>query len=130
MGKTETRIGPGDHGRRMSLTDFDLAEGEEGHRYELSNGVITVANGPDRRHFGQVDDLRRQLYAYRAAHPQAVYCIGGGGEVKLLIAGAESERHPDVALYKRAPDDEDDLWATWVPDLVIEVVSPGSVARD
>ena len=57
-------------------------------------------------------------------------CIGGGGDVKLLISGAESERHPDVALYKRPPDDEDDLWATWVPDLVIEVVSPGSAARD
>ncbi len=130
MGKTQTRIGPADHGRRMSLADFDLADGEEGHLYELSSGVITVVDVPGKPHFDQVDEVKRQLYAYRAVHPQAVYRIGGGGEVKLLITGAESERHPDVALYKRPPDDEDGLWATWVPDLVIEVVSPGSADRD
>jgi Uma2 family endonuclease len=28
MGKTQTRIGPADHGRRMSLADFDLADRE------------------------------------------------------------------------------------------------------
>jgi len=115
----------------MSLADFDVADGGEGHLYELSSGVITVVDVPGKPHFDQVDEVKRQLYTYRAAHPQAVYRIGGGAEVKLLITGAESERHPDVALYKRPPDeDEDDLWATWVPDLVIEVVSPGSAARD
>jgi len=131
MGKTKVRIGPADHGRRMNLADFDLAEGDEGHLYELSGGVITVVDVPGRPHFLQVYEVKRQLFAYGAAHPQMVNCIGGGGEVKLLITGAESERHPDVALYKRPPDDdEDDLWATWVPELVIEVVSPGSRDRD
>ncbi len=130
MGKTQTRIGPADHGRRMAMADFDLAESEDGHLYELSNGVITVVDVPGGPHFGQVYEVKRQFFEYRAAHPQAVYRIGGGGEVKLLISGAESERHPDVALYKRPPDDEEDLWATWVPDLVVEVVSPGSAARD
>jgi Uma2 family endonuclease len=130
MGKTQVRIGLADHGRRMSLADFDLAEGDEGHLYELSSGVITAIDVPGRPHFDQVYEINRQLYAYRAAHQQAVQCIGGGGEAKLLIAGAESERHPDVALYKRGPDDEDNLWATWVPDLVVEVVSPGSAGRD
>ena len=131
MGKTQIRIGPADHGRRMSLSDFDLADGDEGHLYELSNGVITVVDVPGKPHFDQVDEVNRQLHTYRSVHPHAVYRIGGGGEVKLLITGAESERHPDVALYKRPPDDgEDDLWATWVPDLAIEVVSAGSAARD
>jgi Uma2 family endonuclease len=130
MGKTEVRIGPGDNGRRMSLAEFDLADGDEGHLYELGNGVITVVDVPGRPHFDQVYEAKRQLFAYGTAHPRMVYRIGGGGEVKLIVAGAESERHPDVALYKRPPDDEDHLWATWVPDLVIEVVSPGSADRD
>jgi Uma2 family endonuclease len=130
MGETKVRIGPADHGRRMSLADFDHADGDEGHLYELSKGVITVVEVPGRAHFLQVYEAKRQLFAYAAAHPQAVNCIGGGGEVKLSITGAESERHPDVALYKQAPDDDKDLWATWVPELVIEVVSPGSAARD
>jgi hypothetical protein len=99
MGKTEVRIGPGDNGRRMSLAEFDLADGDDGHLYELGNGVITVVDVPGKPHFDQVDEVKRQLYAYRTAHPQAVCRIGGGGEVKLLITGADSERHPDVAVY-------------------------------
>jgi Uma2 family endonuclease len=130
MGKTQIRIGPADHGRQMKLADFDLADGDAGHLYELSGGVITVVEVPGRPHFDQVDEVKRQLYAYRAAHPGTVHRIGGGGEVKLLITGAESERHPDVAVYKAPPDDEEDLWATWVPDLVVEVVSPGSADRN
>ena len=130
MGKTQTQIGPADQGRRMSLADFDLAEGEAGHLYELSNGVITVVDVPGGAHFSQVYEVKRQLFVYGATHPGVIYRIGGGGEVKLLITGAESERHPDVAVYKSAPDHESDLWAEWVPELVVEVVSPGSGERD
>ena len=50
MSKTITKIGPADHGRRMSLEEFDHAEGQEGYLYELSRGVITVADVPRRRH--------------------------------------------------------------------------------
>lgn len=131
MGKTQIRIGPADHGRPMSLADFDLADGDAGYLYELSNGVITVVDVPGRPHFDMVYEVKRRLFEYAAAHPRRVYRIGGGGEVKLLVTDTESERHPDVALYKRPPDDDgDDLWATWVPDLVVEVVSPSSAARD
>lgn len=56
--------------------------------------------------------------------------MGGGSDMKILVAGLESERPPDIAVYKRPPEDEQDLWATWIPDLVVEVVSPTSVARD
>ncbi len=45
----------------MSLADFDLADADEGHLYELSNGVITVVDVPGRPHFGQVDEVNRQL---------------------------------------------------------------------
>jgi len=78
MGETKVRIGPADHGRRMSLADFDLADGDEGHLYELSSGVITVVDVPGKPHFDQVDEVKRQLFAYGAAHPQAVHRIGGG----------------------------------------------------
>ena len=50
MSRTMTRIGPGDHGRRMSLEEFEHAEGQEGRLYELSRGVITVVDVPKPRH--------------------------------------------------------------------------------
>jgi Uma2 family endonuclease len=130
MPKTVTRIGPADNGRRMSLEDFDHAEVEEGHLYELGRGVIVVSDVPDVRHLAQVDTIRQQLYAYRAIHPDVIHRLAAGSECKLLVRPLESERHPDLAMYKTPPPPDPDYWATWVPELVVEVVSPGSGERD
>jgi Uma2 family endonuclease len=130
MSQIGVQIGPADHGRRMKLTDFEHAEGRAGHQYELSQGVITVVDVPDRRHLAQVHAARRQFYAYEAANPGRIHSIASGGECKILISAADSERHPDLAIYKSPPDAEEDLWANWVPEIAIEVVSPGSEHRD
>jgi Uma2 family endonuclease len=130
MSRTAIRIGPADNGRRMRLEEFDLAEGREGYVYELSRGVVTVTNVPGPRHFLQVNAIRKQLSSYEASHPAVIYAIAGGSDCKILLSGRESERHPDLAVYKTAMPDEDELWATWIPELVIEVVSPESANRD
>jgi Uma2 family endonuclease len=130
MDKTAIKIGPLDQGRRMSLAEFDLAEGQPGHLYELSRGVVTVVDVPNWRHLAQVDDARLQFDGYRINHPKRIYTIASGGECKILIAGLDSERHPDLAIYKFPPTDEEDIWATWVPEIVIEVVSLGSELCD
>jgi Uma2 family endonuclease len=128
-GTTTTIIGPSDHGRRMSLDEFDLAEGREGYLYELSRGVITVVEVPRHRHFTLVNATRRQFAAYDLAHPGRIYGITSGSESKIPIAGLESERHPDLAIYKTHPPEED-VWSQWVPEIVVEVVSPSSRHRD
>lgn len=131
MSQTVLTVGPSDHGRRMSLDDFSRAEGRPGHRYELSRGVVTVVDVPNPQHLAQVNAIRRQLAAHDLAHAGQIHTVAGGGECKVLLADDESERHPDVAIYKTPPpEDEDDVWASWVPEIVIEVVSPGSEERD
>jgi Uma2 family endonuclease len=131
MSKTTITVGPLDHGRRMSLEDFDKAEGQEGHLYELSRGVILVSDVPGPEHFAQVNAIRRQLVAYDLTHPGRIYGIAGGGECKILLAQLDSERHPDLAIYKTSPpEDRDELWSTWIPEIVVEVVSPSSRDRD
>ena len=114
----------------MSLDDFDRAEAREGHLYELSRGIITVSDVPGKKHFRQVHAIKQQLYTYAAARPEVVRMIGGGGECKMLVPPYESERHPDVAVYKTDPPDTQDIWSIWVPEVVVEVVSPGSEKRD
>ncbi len=130
MSTIATTIGPRDHGRRMSLEEFDRAEGAEGRLYELSRGVITVVEVPNPKHFAQVNALRMQLSAYMLAKPGACYAIASGSECKIVVEGLDSERHPDLAFYKKPPPDEEDVWATWVPELVIEVISRDSADRD
>jgi Uma2 family endonuclease len=133
MSKIITRIGPADHGRRMSLDDFEDAEAQEGYLYELSRGVVTVSEIPHPIHFRLVDAVNQQLRAYQFTNPGQIVAIGAGSDCKLLIEGLGSERHPDVAVYKKDQPDAGtsfEIWARWVPELVIEVVSPGSRQRD
>jgi Uma2 family endonuclease len=130
---TVTTIGPADHGRRMSLEEFENAEAEEGRSYELSRGTVTVVDVPNPGHLAQILSLRRQVHAYDLANPRRIHTIASGGECKLLIEGFESERHPDLAIYKTAPPegvDADDIWSLWIPEIVVEVVSTSSRHRD
>jgi Uma2 family endonuclease len=130
MATQTIKIGPADHGRRMTLDDFDRAEIQEGLLYELGRGVIIVSDVPGRRHLMQLNAIRRQLHAYDFQHPGRIHTIGSGSDCKILIADLESERHPDVAIYKNPPPQEEDFWGLWIPEIVIEVVSPSSEERD
>ncbi len=129
MSRIATILGPADHGRKMTLEDFDQAEPAEGYSYELGRGVINVVNIPNRKHLAQVNEIKQRLYSYRAAHPGQIHTIAGGSDCKIIIEGTSSERHPDIAVYTSAPADDAD-WSTWIPELLIEVVSPGSEKRD
>ncbi len=113
----------------MSLDDFDTASAREGRLYELSRGVINVTDVPNEPHGGIVHDIHTQLTAYLLKNPNVIYRIAAGSDCKLLIEGFESERHPDLAVYKTAPP-ETDVWSTWIPEIVIEVLSADSGKRD
>ncbi len=133
MSKTITKIGPADHGRRMSLEEFDQAEGQEGHLYELSRGIVTVSDIPGRRHLLLVNGINQQFWAHKITNPGQIEVIAAGSDCKLLIAGLVSERHPDVAVYKKPPPDTDisfEIWTGWVPEILVEVVSSSSRTRD
>jgi Uma2 family endonuclease len=129
--KTAVKIGPGNNGRVMSLGDFEQAEAEPGHVYELGRGVVVVVDVPKPPHLAQITALRRQLSAYDIGHPGRIYTIATGSECKILLTVSDTERHPDLAIYKTAPPgDDSSVWYTWVPEVVIEVVSPEFATRD
>jgi Uma2 family endonuclease len=55
----------------------------------------------------------------------------GSMECKLLIGEYESERHPDVAVYLTPPPEEGrHFWSEWIPEIVVEIISPSSRKRD
>jgi Uma2 family endonuclease len=114
----------------MSLEEFDRAEGQEGYPYELSRGIITVTDVPGLKHQAQVAETYKQFVLYDAAHPGVVYRVIEGGSAKILRWDLQSERHPDLFLYKSRAADRENVWSTWVPELVVEVVSRSSRHRD
>ncbi|MCW2763757.1 MAG: hypothetical protein JWR85_3958 [Marmoricola sp.] len=113
----------------MSLEEFDIAESMSGHLYELNRGIISVVDVPGMPHAAQVDALREQLSSFRRANPGAVKAVLSGAECKVLLRSIESERHPDLAVYKSTPQAPND-WAGWIPEIVVEVVSASSRHRD
>src|SRR5260370_30832533 len=69
---------------------------------------------------------------YQASHPEEIHMILGGADCKILIAEWESERHPDLSIFKKPPPSRESkrFWWKWIADIAIEVVSPSSRKRD
>ena len=126
------KLGMRDHGRRMSLKDFEFAQVADGYIAELARGYIVVSEVANFPHMRTVSYIRSHMEHFRIENPKGVYEILGTMECKLLIPEWESERHPDIAVYLSPPTNPKGrtMWRTWFPDLVVEVVSPGSVERD
>lgn len=90
-----------------------------------------MSNVPNPLHMLIVTELRDRLAVLKAQRPGLIATICGSGECKILVEGQESERHPDLAIYRTPPPLADsDVWRVWIPALVIEVVSEESRTRD
>ena len=123
-------VGPQDDGKRMSLADFDKAVPQEGYIYELGKGIIQVSDVPHPSHFAQVQGIRDQFIMHRLQYPDSIHSVTGSNDSKILVQSDQSERHPDVSVYLSAPPDTKDVWSTWIPVIVVEVVSKSSATRD
>jgi Uma2 family endonuclease len=130
--KRRAKIGPDDHGRKMSLKDFEFVETQEGYHYELSRGYITVSEMELFIHTLVLAGVRDRFVALRMANPGTIYVVFDSTQCKLVIPDWESERHPDLAVYLTKPKGPKDrtMWRRWIPELAIEVVSERSVDRD
>ena len=125
------RIGPRDHGRRMTLDDFIEAEFQEGWLYELARGVVEVTEVPSPSPHGRI--VRRVAWMfmqYEHQLPGVIRYGAGGGECRMRLPGMVSDRHPDQAIYLDPEPPGPRVWTKWVPHIVVEVVSPGGEDRD
>ncbi len=124
------KIGPQDHGSRMSLAEFDRIQVVEGYHYELSRGVIQVSDIPIYPHAAQFLAVRNQLVIYDYLNPGLIHAVFGAGETKTMVEETESERHPDISVYLTPPPPGDQPWAEWTAEIVVEIVSKSSAKRD
>lgn len=132
LARTKTKIGPQHHGKRMSLRAFEFAKVEDGCVAELARGYVVVGEVANYYHAMQIDAIMDVLRQFKVARPGAIHAILDGASSKLLIPDWDSERHPDIAVYLSPPKGKKDrtMWRTWIPEIVIEVVSTSSDSRD
>ena len=83
MATITTRIGPADHGRKMTKEEFLDAEEEPGYRYELARGILEMTHVPGPTHGQVVGNLYQVVANYRLAHPGVILNFGGGNEFRL-----------------------------------------------
>jgi Uma2 family endonuclease len=130
MATTTRRIGPADHGQRMTLDEFIEADFEEGWLYELARGVVDVTEVPRPHHGRIVNRFARLFILYDVEHPGIIDYRAGGGECRIRLAGLQSDRHPDQAIYLNPEPKGPRPWTRWVPHIVVEIVSEGGEDRD
>ena len=124
-------IGPESHGQRMTLDEFARVEGHPGYIYELEKGVIVVVDVPGIPHLSLVLQVRNALIKYQLADPTRIYAVTGGGESAMRLPEMQSERHPDISVYRSPPSTPDEQpWDEWIPEIAIEIVSNSSADRD
>lgn len=102
---------------------------DDGRRYEIIEGVLYVTNAPSYEHQFTVTELVRQLANFVIerglgvvlAAPFEVHLPGGVAkpvQPDVLYIAAERQPHPGDQVFEGAPD------------LIVEVISPGSVRMD
>ena len=130
--KSKIKVGPNHHGRKLSLRAFEFVEVQEGYLCELARGFIVVSEVPRYFHAMQLEAIRDEFRDYKKKHAGSIHAVLGSMECKLLMSEWESERHPDLAIYLAPPTGPKTrkMWRNWVPEIIIEVVSPRSGDRD
>jgi Uma2 family endonuclease len=128
MATVRHRIGPADHGRKMTLEEFWEAEEQPGHLYELARGVLEVSEVPGDSHDQVVDNLHEAFSTHRRLHPNLILRIGHGSDVRYIIPELGTDWHPDLAVVFRG-EMQRDFRGRLLPVLGVEIVSAGSRAR-
>lgn len=118
--------------RRMGITWItwqDVVEApEDGRRYEAIGGALHVTAAPGRRHQWVSGNLfaELRLILHEPGHGE-LYAAPFGVEFPATGEGAQ----PDLMFVSRERlDIVGDDWIRGAPDLVIEILSPTTAARD
>lgn len=125
-------LGPADHGRALTVEEFEAARWQEGYQYELIRGRLYVSPVPDLPHdriAEWVRDLLRDygrdtgVFNYVTTHARVI--------VPDLPEATQPE--PDVAAYQNFPlhlPFEEVQWGDVSPLLVVEVVGDDDPDKD
>ena len=123
-------IGPDDHGRLVTLQEFERAREEPGYIYELIDGVLTVSPTPKPWHEWWVKIVQQALEDYARRNPREINFVATTCEVVIPARPGPTRPQPDVAAYRDFPDPPPDDWDDVCPLIVVEVISERREQKD
>lgn len=128
---SNTDVTPQDHGAAIGTGKLDYDDyasmPEDGKRYEILDGELVVTASPVTRHQRVLRDLEFALHAHVSAHEL--------GEVFFAPLTVVLDPHtivePDLVFVSKARSAIlKERFIEGAPDLLIEILSPSTAARD
>jgi Uma2 family endonuclease len=133
MATVHLKLGPADHGRPLSLDDFESAEYEPGYKYEIIDGRLYVVPEASLTEHRLEKWLTRKLERYSEDHPEVINFVAEKARVFVPGRPAATVPEPDIACYHAFPEQtgmEEVAWDDVSPTLVAEVLVEGSPEKD
>jgi Uma2 family endonuclease len=130
--KTKT-LGPKDHGRVMTLEEFDACLDREGYRSELIDGRVYVSPLPNLPHEWVLEWIGQALRSYSSACPAIINRVSQQARVFVPNRPGVTCPQPDFAAYHDFPLHTPYKKLNWQqvsPILVVEIVSPDDPEKD
>ncbi len=129
---TVTKLGPADHGRPMTLEEFDTGDFEPGYKYELIDGKLYVSPAPNLPEGFLEEWIGSKIREYRTAHPAVINYVCAKSRVFVPDRPEATVPEPDLAAYHDFPLDnwEEINWSEVSPILVVEILTGDDSAKD
>lgn len=127
MAGTHEQVHPDNAGMKLTYDDFVLFP-DDGKRHELIGGEHYVSPSPVTRHQAIVQNVNFRISAYLEVHPLG-YVFGVPLDVVFTPFDVVE---PDIQYlsHARATQVLSEKHLTGAPELVVEVLSPGTRKRD
>ena len=132
MATVQLKLGPTDHGRALTLDDFDDAEFAPGHRYEIIDGRLYVSEEPDPTENALELWLFEKLWDYSRSNASVLNRVTNKGRVFVHARTNATVPEPDIAAFEDYPLDQrlkGIKWSDVSPVLVCEVLM-GAAEKD
>jgi Uma2 family endonuclease len=133
MASIQLKLGPADHGRRLSLDEFDEAEFEPGAKYEIIDGRVYVSTEPNPAENFLQNWLFIKLILYCGQRPDVVNYVAVQSRLFVQSRSNPTIPEPDLAVYCDWPRDkplERLHWRDLGPMMVAEVLVEGDPHKD
>jgi Uma2 family endonuclease len=130
---SKTMLGPKDHGRAMTMEEFDQSVDSEGYYFELVDGRVFVSPVPNAPHEWVNHWLAEALRAYSRACPGVINFVSTASRVFPVGRPGPTSLEPDIAAYNDFPTGRPYRQLNWRdihPVLVAEVLSPDNPEKD
>lgn len=128
-----SELGPLDHGRILTLEEYQCGRYREGFRYELIHGKLYVYPFPEVAHAFIESWLWMHLVDYSQEHPEVINYVMNKAVVIVPGSNGLTRPEPDITVYHDARLDDPYKGLNWSdvsPLLICEVMSLDDPDKD